>query len=303
MTAIVRLLQTVVLLAIVGVRAFSGQQVPPERFRPSGQDVLIYFFDVGQADAALVRTPDKKNILIDGGSAPYSTDRGETVVSGEVLPFLQRRGIEEIDTVILSHAHPDHAAGLTKVLRSLPVRQVIVAGQDSGIEYEAFLATVKEKKIPLRTAKAGEKLSWDHGVKGEVLGPPAGFSFDDANDHSIILRFSYGDVAVLFPGDAGAEEEDWAAAKFAALLAADIIKVPHHGSWNSLNGPFLAAASPSIAIFSCGKGNPFGHPHKKTIAWYRRKGITCYRTDRDGTLRAVTDGKYYAVQAEGKTIE
>lgn len=261
-------------------------------------EMTVAFFDVGQADAALVTTPGGKTMLIDGG-APDSTLRtGETVRSREALPLLRARGITSLDALILSHPHPDHITGMISVLNELPVARLFVPGcADGDPLFANCLETARRKGVETVILRAGSAIRIDPAVSMQVYGPPAAFCFDDANDNSLILRVAYGDVSVLFAGDANTEAQDWCAGKFAQNLRSTVLKMPHHGSYNAVNGTFIRAAGPRAAVVSCGE-NPYGHPHEKTLAFYKRRGTMLYRTDLHGTVTVLTDGASWKVHTE-----
>lgn len=116
----------------------------------------------------------------------------------------------------------------------------------------------------------------------------------DRNENSIVLKLSFGQVDFLFTGDVESEGE-------ANMVAAgliddiDILKVSHHGSKCCSTAAFLAAAQPEIAIYSCGTGNPYGHPAAETITRLDDVGATIYGTDVHGTIVVGTDGTTYDV--------
>jgi competence protein ComEC len=103
-------------------------------------------------------------------------------------------------------------------------------------------------------------------------------------------------VRFLLPGDIQNKVED-KLVKDNAPLAADFLKVPHHGSKTSSTELFLAAAAPRVAVVSVGDANPFGHPAANVVERYKRSGVRLLRTDRDGAVTALTDGKNIAVHA------
>ena len=111
------------------------------------------------------------------------------------------------------------------------------------------------------------------------------------NDDSVVLEVVYGDVALLLTGDIGAEVER---AIVPRLVPAKIriLKVAHHGSRTSTSGELLAAWRPQIALISCGRGNPFGHPAPEVITRLESIGAQIYRTDLDGEVTVNTDGQH-----------
>ena len=105
------------------------------------------------------------------------------------------------------------------------------------------------------------------------------------NDASLVLRVGYGDTAVLFTGDVEAAGE--AAAVARGGLAADVVKVPHHGSRTSSSEAFARAVHPALAIVSLGRDNRFGFPPCEAVSRWREAGATCFgRTrGRSGSCR------------------
>jgi competence protein ComEC len=108
------------------------------------------------------------------------------------------------------------------------------------------------------------------------------------NDASLVLRVGYGDTAVLFTGDVEAAGE--AAAVARGGLAADVVKVPHHGSRTSSSEAFARAVHPALAIVSLGRDNRFRFPHAEAISRWRETGATILRTD-EGAIRLLSDGR------------
>ena len=114
------------------------------------------------------------------------------------------------------------------------------------------------------------------------------------NNGSIGLRITYGDVVFLFTGDAEWEAERWMINR-GHNLQADVLHLGHHGSNTSSTLPFLQAVRPRVAVYSAGRKNPYGHPHKEVIARMAQLGIPTYGTDVHGTIRVETDGREFRV--------
>jgi competence protein ComEC len=141
----------------------------------------------------------------------------------------------------------------------------------------------------------GDGSGWD-GARTDVLWPPNNEPPAKlANDNSLVLRLSDGEVHFLLTGDIEQHTEENLVAN-RAPLAADFLKVPHHGSRTSSTAPFLAAVAPRFAAVSVGEANPFGHPAAATVQRYQQDGVRLLRTDRDGAITAITDGQSLSVQ-------
>lgn len=252
--------------------------------------VEIVFLDVGQGDAIFIRTPRGRTVLIDGGGSPRSAERPEDffdVGKHRVMPFLRHRGIRRIDVLINSHPHEDHLQGLLAVLRERQVAHVIDAGDaEDSITYREYRGIIAERSIAYHVAARHDVIQLEPGIYLEVLHPPAdaGNEWQGLNNRSLILRLvtPYGNV--LFTGDierAGQQELLWGGEKLD--LAAQVVKVPHHGSGRDLERRFIDAVRPEIAVIQVGK-NSFGHPAPAVIAAYEERGARVLRTDRHGAV-------------------
>ena len=244
----------------------------------------VIFFDVGQGDAILVLFPQGGNMLIDGGE-PI---QGKKVI----LPYLRKRGIGRIDTVVLTHAHSDHVGGLVEILKVLPVGLVVESGFPHTTDlYMEFLEIVHEKNIPYVKVSRGQELTGFSGVKVKFLNPPGTFLEGRGaviNNNSVVLKLCYGETKFLLCADIEREAEK---ELLRCDLAAAVIKVPHHGSRTSSTLEFIEKVNPEVAIISVGRRNRFGHPYSTTIEKYGAVGSKVYRTDVDGAIIVSADGR------------
>ena len=113
---------------------------------------------------------------------------------------------------------------------------------------------------------------------------------EDANDRSLVLKFSYRDRHFLLPADITSVTENHLL-QTGADLKSDVLFVPHHGSVHSSSDPFIRRVSPLIGVVSCGRENIHRFPHPEAAERYRRAAVRLYRTDRDGAVTVETDGK------------
>ncbi|MBI5466083.1 MAG: MBL fold metallo-hydrolase [Candidatus Kerfeldbacteria bacterium] len=253
-------------------------------FLPSPSLLRLTFFDVGQGDAALIQTPDGQIILIDGGP-----DRTILKKLGSALPWNERT----IDLMILSHPHSDHVSGLIPVLERYRVRQVLASGVvHTTPEYLKWLELVRDKKIPLTVAQAGQRLELAGGVAVEVLWPVASYAgqrVGDLNATSIVNQVRYGATSVLFTGDTPRENEQ-VMLEAGADLKADILKVAHQGSRTSSSEEFISSVAPEVAVIPVGRHNRYGHPHAEVVERLSKLVHQVLRTDLEGDIKFVSDG-------------
>lgn len=250
----------------------------------------VHFLDVGQADSILLQFPGGRSMLVDAGN----NEDGPFVVA-----YLKQQGVSKIDYLVGTHPHEDHIGGLDDVIRSFAVGQVFMPRVTASTKtFEEVLQAVKEKGLKISTARAGVTL-FDQGDLKVDFVAPNGADYEDLNNWSAVTRIRYGDTAFLLTGDAGARSEKEMLAS-GANLRADVLKVGHHGSSSSTTPAFLRAVAPKYAVISVGAGNDYGHPHQETLARLKDAGVQVFRTDLDGTVVFVSDGKTVQAAARGK---
>ena len=227
----------------------TNTSAPSETTAPVG-DLIVHFIDVGQGDAILVITPDKRTALIDGGE----TNTG-------IVQYLKSIGITHLDLVVATHPHSDHIGGLVQVLQAIPVDKVVTNGVPyTTLTYEHFLDAISTSKAKYIEVKRGDSIPL--GSLNFAVLSPIDNTNSDINNGSIVLRLVYGKVSFLFTGDAQVAAED-SMLSSGLDVSATILKVAHHGSRSGTNSAFLAAVKPQVAIYSAGLGNDYGHPHQK----------------------------------------
>jgi competence protein ComEC len=270
-----------VVLILFGVSFFQSLQ---------DNKLEVNFFDVGQGDAILIKTPDHQKILIDGGP-------DNTIINklGENLPFYDK----EIDLMILTHPHADHVTGLVEVLKRYKVKKILATGVlQNTSEYIAWLEEIKKQKIPMEIAQAGQIISFGENLKLEILYPLedlSGKQFENLNNSSVVGKLTFGKTSFLFTGDAETEVEE-------KLLNAgvdfkvDVLKVAHHGSKNATSQEFLDKVQPKFAVISVGAKNKFGHPSQGTINRLEKMNAQVFRTDKDGDVKILSDGEKVEIE-------
>ena len=253
--------------------------------------LLVDFFDVGQGKAIFIETPDKHQILIDGGPDNSVLEK----LSG-VMPFFDR----EIDLVILTHPDSDHLSGLIDVLERYKVDGIIETGIfDSSAIYKKWQSLIKEKNIPVIYASAGEKIKIGDSFLLLTLFPVqniSGKSFENTNSTSIVSRLIYGKISFLFTGDAEAATESYLVASN-VYIDSDILDVGHHGSKNSSSQGFLEAVTPQTAVIQVGAKNRYGHPAPETLQRLDEVKTKIYRTDLCEDVKILSDGKNYQIES------
>lgn len=253
-----------------------------------GWPASVHVIDVGKADSILIEC-GVHHMLVDGGTP----DRGEDVVR-----YLRQRGISDLDEVINTHPDEDHVGGLKYVLQAFPVKRYFAPKLPSALvpkdsAYLGTMSALKEKNIMPEAPVPGENFLLG-GMTVEVLGPVA--TGGSTNDNSSILMLRYGNIRFLLMGDAEKEEE-LSLISSGKDLSADVLKVGHHGSSTSTSQELLQAVKPSYAAISVGYDlNRL--PKQDVLERLFQAGVKTYRTDVNGTVIFLTDGKNISVRTE-----
>ena len=232
----------------------------------------LYFLDVGQGDAELVRT-ERAVYMIDGGKNDLAAN-----ALGDILPFLRRR----IDVLFISHPQQDHLGGLFDVIRRYGVGAVVWNGERNEL-WSSFSAELAARGIPVFAVSAGDIVRQEKNVF-RVVWPPAGSAPSDQNDQSLVLFFSNGATTALYAGDVTEKVERALGAVASSTI--DVLKVAHHGSKYSSSMGFLETLRPLVAVIEVGK-NSYGHPTQEVLARLADVGARTFRTDQSGTVRIV----------------
>ena len=244
----------------------------------SAENLVVYFLDVGQADAAILQCGDEV-MMIDGG---------ESADSSLIYSYLTKTlGITHIDYMIATHPHADHIGSLSGALNACSVGVVYspVTSYDSK-QFSSLVKYTQKQGRDLTVPEVGDSFAFGD-AQVQFLSPSQKYS--NTNDSSIVVRIVHGINTFLFAGDAEWDaEHDMVDSGYD--LSATVLKVGHHGSDTSSSYVFLREVMPKYAVISCGKDNSYGHPTEGVLSRLRDVGAQIFRTDLQGDVVFVSDG-------------
>jgi competence protein ComEC len=270
---------TIVASVLAGFPAFAGRHLPVDT-------VTVTAIDVGQGDAFLLRSPAAR-VLVDTGDGDVAAR------------WLVRNGHTDLDLLVVTHGHADHAGGVDAVLERTDTAAV---WRPPSPEPSPLMTAVDRAAaaagIPVRevVADGGRTVAATVGdLHLEVLGPPPGRPYrhagSEVNEGSLVVRATVGDAVALFAGDVeSVAQADLLAVADARVAAGEddplrtgLLTVPHHGAGTS-DPAFLARTAPRVAVMSVGADNTYGHPHPDTLRALGSVGAVVHRTDLEGTV-------------------
>ena len=240
----------------------------------------VHFIDVGQGDAALLKSPEGEYALI---------DCGPTANGSYLVKYLSDVGVDSLDYVIITHPHEDHYGGFTEVMENFEIEELIIHEAFADVyPYDKFIRMAESSGTDVFFADEDRNFRLDGDVNIEMLVPEI-TDINDLNESSLCFRVSYGNRAFMFTGDAEADTESYLMS-LGKNLEAYVLKAGHHGSSTSNTKRFVKSVDPEYAVVSCEKNNDYGHPHRETVTLFEKSDIKMLVTYESGNVVFVTDG-------------
>ncbi|MFH0702551.1 MAG: DNA internalization-related competence protein ComEC/Rec2 [bacterium] len=246
------------------------------------KELKFIFFAVGEADSILIQTPNKKNILVDTAGIQKNYYNSAKSV---IIPYLRDVGINKLDAIILTHPDSDHIGGTVDLIKNIHIDQILDNGDESDSKtYKQIKKFIKINNIPNKHLKNNEKIYLDKDIEIQVI-KPQNTDFSTNNEDSIILYIKYGSFSALLMGDGEADALNLI--KKTVNSPVDLLKVGHHGSFNSVNKDFIEYLKPKTAVISVGE-NKYFHPNPCVLDILKKYNIKTFRTDRDCAVEIKT---------------
>lgn len=264
-------------------------------FRFNDSKLHLVICDVGQGDAIFIRTATQLDILIDGGP-----DKKVLDCLGKHMPFWDR----SLDLVIMTHPDADHSTGLIDVIKRYQVSGFYTQKVPGRTQiFQLLEATLAEKKLSAKYLHKGDVFRDGKDFSMTALWPSVeaieltdqNSSKPRLNELSVVELLTYGNFTVLLTGDAGSKVMDQIAGEARSI---NILKVPHHGSKTGMSDNFLSSLDPDLAVISVGSKNRYGHPAKASLDLLENHMIKVLRTDLDGEVEIISDGKIWSVKTD-----
>ncbi|HEM2901664.1 DNA internalization-related competence protein ComEC/Rec2 [Streptococcus suis] len=241
--------------------------------------------DIGQGDSIFLRDMRGRTVLIDvGGRVDFAAKEAwqersrQANAERTLIPYLHSRGVDRIDSLVLTHTDTDHVGDVLEVAKQVHIGRIYVS--PGSLTVPDFVATLKEINVPVHVVKVGDRLPiFDSYL--EVLYPDG--TGDGGNNDSIVLYGRLLETNFLFTGDLEQGELDLI--ETYPNLPVDVLKAGHHGSKGSSYPEFLDHIEAKIALISAGENNRYKHPHQETLDRFDSRDIQVYRTDQQGAIR------------------
>lgn len=252
---------------------------------PIGQNVnltetdAIRFLDLGVGVSALLHTKDGKQILI---------DTGDDATAMPILRELSFLKAKQLDSVILTSPKPEHMGGFGVLTQSVPIQKILYPDLSRNEfkldQYESA------KLIPRVHLKPGKEYRLGDQIFLKVFHPKEPLRGADGEE-SLVAQLIYKGTKILFTGDIS---KDVSASLLNFPLESDILIVPNHAQFSSLDSEFLRKVNPRVAIISGVKKGKVT-PSEDLMEQLYESWVDVYRTDRYGTITILLQPNSYDV--------
>lgn len=263
-----------IILILISILLLSGCAYDPTESDDT-KKLEIYAFSVGKADALLIRSDDAA-ILI---------DTGENGDGADIIEKLHALGVTKLDVLLLTHFDKDHIGGADTIIAGMPIDRVIMPSYDKdSAQYQELSDALADTDAEVTRLSQDESLTYGELLMS-VWVSPVSFDGKDDNNQSIIAKVIYDGKAYLFMGDA--EEEELRSLILSGKnLTCDVLKLPHHGVYDSQFPALLTVTMPSYVIICDSKKNPAEEETLKTLSFF------------DATVLQTKDGDVHLIIAE-----
>lgn len=252
----------------------------------AAQTLDIYFIDVEGGQATLLVTPRGESLLIDTGFAgdgslpPQSAAPDSARDANRILAAARDAGLRQVDSLLITHFHPDHDGGVPELARLLPIRTFIDHGEvateerESATTMHAFEAYAAVRRTGRHIeARPGDRLPLQ-GVDAVVVSsaaqvidapltkggtPNAGCASSvrpaaptGENPRSTGVLVSFGKFRFLDIGDLSGRPLYDLACPESLVGPVDVYLVAHHGASDSAQPVTFAAFKPRVAVLNNG---------------------------------------------------
>ena len=266
---------------LIIVLLFSTISVP-------NHNLEITAFDVGNADAFMIKTPENKYLMIDTGKAGYNGGKSQAEIL--ILKYFKDKGIKGLDSIIITHFDNDHSGGAADIIKNMNVEKIYVNSENHpSVQAQDIYKTAKENETKIIKAENQQNVYDKSGLK--ITNYIAdGIKGVGDNENSIITLLQSNDFSMLFTGDAGIETFNQLKSYLPKNIT--VLKVGHHGASGVINKNIANYINPKYSIISTGE-NKFGHPSIYTTETLRNSSVL--RTDINNSIKIIVKNKNFEI--------
>ena len=242
-------------------------------------DLKIYFFNAGKADACIISINGKHMMI----------DTGEKELANEAIQYFKNNKIEKLDYLIITHFDKDHVGGAAKIIDNIEVGKVFdtIYSKESD-EYNDYVSALIANKVGSEHVKDKQEVTLED-LKITIIGTDSIFDNNESNNSSLIVGIRYKNNGFLFTGDIQNARIKEYLSEYKDQY--DFIKMPYHGYYLKRLDDLLETVKPKYAVITSSKKEK---EDDETVNLLRNLGIKYYLT-RDGSITVRSNGNYIQI--------
>ena len=242
-------------------------------------DLKIYFFNAGKADACIISINGKHMMI----------DTGEKELANEAIQYFKNNKIEKLDYLIITHFDKDHVGGAAKIIDNIEVGKVFdtIYSKESD-EYNDYVSALIANKVSSEHVKDKQEVTLED-LKITIIGTDSIFDNNESNNSSLIVGIRYKNNGFLFTGDIQNARIKEYLSEYKDQY--DFIKMPYHGYYLKRLDDLLETVKPKYAVITSSKKEK---EDDETVNLLRNLGIKYYLT-RDGSITVISNGNYIQI--------
>lgn len=278
-----------IIIVAAGAGVYYKFRTASEKPVPRGPLLKVSFLDSERGNAIVMKTPEGMSAIVDPGPERNAD---------KLIAYAKAMGVTS-PTVILTSPSSAHAGALPELMEAIPVARIIRGEFSENLNiWDEAIPRDKNNPIPEVILTQDGRIKLSKSTVLEVLSPPKNLLKDvgDSYDNSLVARVTYGNKRFLLTSDVGIHTEAFLI-QSGMDLTSDIMVVPNHARKGSASLEFISSVRPECFVVMPTRDR---HPNRSVLDRIdpENTGASVYRTDRDGVIRIVTDGRYTAVNTE-----
>lgn len=288
-----KLLPIILIAIILAIGIYVGYREEERKPASRRHALVVSFLDAEYGNAIVIAVSGGKAVVIDPG--PEAT-------AERLADYLRDIGTKSV-TLVVTYPSREHVGAIRQLIESFPVKRIL-HGELTGISrtWDRVLEQAAEAGIPDLVLCEGDLIKLSPKVKLEILSPPKGFDEDAAAssmNNSLVARMSVGRVRFLLTSHIGTEVEG-RLIQSGADLRSNVLLVPRHGAAGSTSLEFISQVRSECFVVLVGRGTDRPSSLVMRRISTKNTGGRVYRTDEDGPVDILSDGRSIEVLAAGR---
>ena len=269
----------ILLLIALTAGIYLGYRSNSRPTKQLGPVLSVTFLSPTLGGGVLIKTPENRSVLIDPG--PKYTESA-------VIDYLKKSGISSI-ILILTNPSDDRGSSIDRLAESFKIERILHSESPDNSNYFKTVTSETGRNI----LHGGDKVYLSKTTMMQIVSPQEGGIAEksiDKDNNSLVTRLCFGNIRFLFTSDIKAEAEI-NLVKQGKDVQSDILFYPREINKLGASLELLSVVRPKYCIISTGMRDQSISRSFMTSISKKNTGAQVYRTDQDGSIEIITNGK------------